>query len=191
MILESILNALANAIRDTGFVSRSCGLARFVSISSNGANATVVKAFEAPFASAEMVDASPDGNDSAITFFTAGATRVVRQDVWLMWCENEVTLTMWVNGDRVDPAQSPETAVLNRIRSTRVVPEEGSPIRSIEIMFAGDSNAQADISRFGWDRPEFQYGAYPHRIMQMTFRVSYILSTGCSNQTIAVIPKVC
>ena len=189
MILESILNALASAIRDTGFVSRSCGLARFVSISANGSNTTVVKAFQAPFAGSEMVDASPDGQESAVSFFTAGATRVLRQDVYVMQCENDVQLTLWVNGDKIAPDYSPEMVVLNTIRGTRVIPEEGSPLRSIEIMFVGD--AAPDVSRFGWDRPEFQYGGYPHRFMQLSLRVNYTLSTGCANQTVPVIAKVC
>jgi len=189
MILESIINALANAIRDTGFVSRSCGLARFVSVSANGSSTTVAKAFQSPFAGSEMVDVSPDGGESAVSFFTAGATRVLRQDVYIMQCENDVQLTMWVNGDRITPDYSPETVVVNTIRALRIVPEEGSPLRSIEVVFTGD--AAPDVSRFGWDRPEFQYGGYPHRFMQLSLRISYTLATGCANQTVPVIAKVC
>lgn len=191
-VLEGALKGLAIRIKDAGFVSKSGGLLQETTISTGGGNVVRAAAQVAPFVDGKLVDVSPNGNDTVITFFQATATRVTRQDVYLMQCENEVTITGWINGNRVvmNDNADPELAIINIIRKARFEPESGSALRSIEIDFVGD-NEGGVLSRWGWDKPEFQYGAYPHRFFQHKFRVSYTIATGCATQSVQILNPAC
>lgn len=191
-ILEAILKGLANRINGLGFVSKAGGLLAETTIVGTAQTIIRTAAQIAPFADGKLVDVSPDKGDTVNTFFTAGSTRVTRQDVYLMQMENEVTLTGWVNGNRVSRSElaSPEFAILSALQKSVVELTEGSPIRSVEIEFIGDNEGQS-ISRWGWDKPEFQYGASPHRIFQQRYRVSYTVSRGCADQSVHVLNPSC
>ncbi len=191
-VLESAIKGLAVRIKDAGFVSKSGALLQETTISTAGSNTVRAAAQIAPFADGKLVDVSPSGNDTVITFFQASATRVTRQDVYLMQCENEVTITGWINGNRVgmNDNADPELEIIKIIRKAKFTPDDGSPLRSIEIDFVGD-NEGATLSRWGWDRPEFQYGGYPHRFFQHKFKFVYTLSTGCATQSVQILNPAC
>lgn len=192
-ILEGIVKQLAMRINDLGFVSKSGGLLYEFSVSSGGANTVRTTAQIAPFVDGKLVPISPDKKETVITFFQAGPTRVLKQDLYLSQLENELTLTGWVNGDRIGREElgSPEVSILNEIRKFKSDLTTGGPLRDIEIDYSGDSEGQAPASRWGWDKPEFQYGSHPHRIFQLKFRLTYMVSKGCATQTVHVLNPAC
>lgn len=191
-VLEAIIQGLANRINDAGFVSKSGGLLYESTVSTAGGNVIRATAQVAPFADGKMIDVSPDNTQTAITFFTAGPSRVIRQDSYLMQLENEVTITGWINGNRVGTSElaDPELAVINLIRRAKFQIDQGSPLRMVDIDFIGDSQGQT-FSRWGWDKPEFQYGGHPHRMFQHKFRISYAIATGCETQSVHVFNPAC
>lgn len=190
-MLQNTIQALAQKIYDLGFVSKACGIASELFVSAAGINKRVLSAPVAPFSDNRMFEVSPDRLESAITFFQAGPTRVIRQDVFSMTLENEVSLLGWINGDKVqsDTSSDPELLVIGAIRKARFSAEDESPIRSIEIDYSGSQTP--DFSRFGWDDGKLQYGAYPHRLFHHTFRVVTVVSSGCSTASINVLGMPC
>lgn len=192
-VLESILKGLATRINDTGFVSKSGGLLQETTISAQGANIVRASAQVAPFADNKLYSLSPDAKDTCITFFQAGATRVVRQDMYIMMLENDITITGWINGERLgmNDFADPELEVLKIIRKARFKMQDGSPLRSVEIDFQTDSGSDIPVSRWGWDKPEFQYGASPHRFFQHKFKISYCVASGCATQSVQILSPAC
>jgi hypothetical protein len=190
--LESILKGLANNLAGLGFISKAGGLLQETTISTSGGNSVRTSAQVSPFSTGRLVDVCPDKNETCVTFFQAGATRVTRQDMYIMQLENEITLTGWINGNRIgiEPMQDPELQIIGAIRKARFAAEEGSPLRCIEIDFTADGEP-LNVSRWGWDKPEFQYGGHPHRLFQHKFKVSYILATGCASQSVHVLNPAC
>ena len=191
-IIEAIIKAMANQVLNLGFVSKSGGMLQETTIVSGGGNIVRTAAQIAPFVDGKIVDISPDKKETVITFFSAGATRVVRQDTYLMLCENEIVLTGWINGNRTGTTDQadPEMQILTALRNARLDPTSGGALRSLDIEFAG-SDSEVQVSRWGWDKPEFQYGAAPHRFFQQRFRASYMLSRGCSTQSVVIMNPAC
>ncbi len=191
MILESIIQQLSSKIYALGFVSKSGGLGRELIVSAAGTTRRIVSAAIAPFSDNRYFELSPDRKDSGIVFFTAGATRVIRQDVYTMTLENEIVLYGWINGEitKADQTTDPELLIVAQIRKARFKPEEGHPVRGIEIDYVGSQ--EPDFSRFGWDDAVFQYGAHPHKLFRHQFRVNYVVSVGCSTQSVTVAGAVC
>ncbi len=107
----------------------------------------------APFTDGKVVDISPDKKETVVTFFTAGATRVIRQDVYLMMCENEITLTGWINGNRTGTTDqaNPEMAILAALRNARLDPTSGGALRSVDVEFSGDN----EPLKSPWKTPPF------------------------------------
>ena len=191
-VLESILKGLAVRVKDSGFVSKSGGLLQETTIVTSGASIVRAAAQIAPFIDGKLVDVHPDSNETVVTFFQAGPSRVIRQDMYISQIENDITLIGWINGNRIRGTENadPEMAVMSIIRKARFQVDSGSPIRSVEIDFSGDNDA-IQLSRWGWDKPEFQYGAFPHRFFQQRFRISYVLATGCATQSVHVLNPSC
>lgn len=191
-VLEEILKGLAKRIHDAGFVSKAGGLMQEVSVSSAGAASFRVVSQVAPFADGKLLDMSPDSSDTAITYFTAGASRVVRQDMYTVQLENEVVLNAWINGKRIgkNPNADPMLQMLQIIRKAKFQIEDGSPLRMVEIDLS-NPDAQVNVSRYGWDDPKFQYGASPHQFFAIGFRINYILATGCQTQSVQVLNPAC
>lgn len=191
MILESIIQALAQKVYDLGFISKSGGIARELMVSAAGTNRKIVTAYVAPFSDNRAAELSPDRLTSGLTFFTVGPTRVSRQDVYTMTLENDVVLNGWINGDLVkgDATTDPELLIVGQLRKANFTTDEGHPVRRIEIDYNG--GLVADFSRYGWDETVFQYGAYPHRLFQHQFKITYIVSTGCSTASVTVAGAVC
>lgn len=191
MILESIIQSLSQRIYNLGFISKAGGIGRELMVSAAGTNRRIVSAALAPFSDNRYYELSPDRKDSGLVFFMAGATRVIRQDVYTMTLENELTLYGWINGEltKADQTSDPELLIVGQIRKARFKPEEGHSVRGIEIDYVGSQDA--DFGRFGWEDAMFQYGAHPHRLFQHQFRVNYVVSTGCSTASVTVAGAVC
>lgn len=191
-VLENIIKGLALKLNDLGFISKSGGLLQETTIVGTGATVVQTSAQIAPFADGKLVRVSPDKSETVITFFTAGATRVIRQDLYLMQLENEITLTGWINGNRTGRSElaSPEMQIMNAIKTARLDLTTGGPVRDLEIVYSGD-NEGSPVSRWGWDKPEFQYGVTPHRIFQQKYRVVYTIAQGCATQTVNILNPAC
>lgn len=190
--MEEIIKQLALRVSELGFISKSGALAQVSTATTNGANGVFVAARIAPFNKPGMQYLSPDKNESGIAFWQSSATKVIRQDVYLRWQENDITLTMWINGDRVknsDPGALLFNAV-QVIQNYRITLEVGSPIRMANIDLLGDSFGDV-VSGFGWDDTKFKYHEAPHALFQVRFRLSLMVSTGCSTPTYQIINPAC
>ena len=190
--LESVLNALAKTIAYNGFVSRAGGLLKEMTLTTSGGPSVRAMARIAPFSDNTLRDMSPDSNETCITFFTAGPTRVLRSDVWIIQCQNEVTLTGWVNGKRIagNEFADPQQEILMLLQRAKIGFDNGEPIRNIEIEYTGSAD-KPDVSRYGWDGPEFQYGMEPYYFFQHRFNFTYMLQNGCATQPVQVLSPVC
>lgn len=188
-MIEPVINELAARIGALGFVSQSCGLSREFSVSSAGEVKTVVTA--PAFPTWVSVEVSPDIAKNVITFFTASPTRVVDQNIYMMRVENEIAINGWINGDTVSmsPDSDPELEIINAVRKAGIDVSGGGSIRSVEIDYIGSE--QPDVSRFGWNEANFQYGAFPHKLFRHILKVSCVVSKGCETSTITVTAKPC
>lgn len=190
--MEEIIKELALLVGRLPFVSRSGALAQISNATAGANNGTFVMARIAPFDKAGMQYIGPDKKEMGIAFWQSGPTKVSRQDVWLRGQENELTLTVWVNGERVKEAQASDYigSVVQAIRNYRIPIADGSPIRMAEIEFQGDSYGEI-VTAYGWDGLNFKYHEQPHSLFQVKFKLTTMVSSGCSDATYAVINPYC
>lgn len=183
---------MAKEVAALGFVSRSGGLLHEVNTTAGLGEGIMTWAQVAPFDTGKMVDVSPDRAESAISFFQVGVTRVVRQDTYLTQRENEVTFTCWINGDKTKAGTGTEIEekIVAALRKFRPNIEQGSPVRSVDIEYIGDSEGEA-INKWGWEGKMLQYGQPPHLLFQHKFRVRYMVAVGCNSQTVDILNPAC
>lgn len=191
-MLPEIVKQIALQIYGLGLFSKVGALASEYSATLGDSQALYVAAQVAPFASQTAETLSPSAAERGICFFQASATRVLRQDVFLRQCENDLTFTFWANGGRLSGTQDGtlETQIINAVRSVRVAIPEGSPIRTLEIQHTGDLFGES-ANRWGWEGKMLQFNLPPHKIGQIRFRVTYTVGTGCYSQTVEVVNPAC
>jgi hypothetical protein len=184
MIIPAIIEQLAKRIYDLGYIGQSGGMVQEV------LRGTVFDIQAPVYPNPKPVNISPDRKESGITFFSVGPTRSLEQSRWLTKWENELTLTGWLNGDRLTEIEMAEMGVFNAMRGTIVMPE-GHPVRSVTLEFAGDNEGQPIGERWGWTDPAYQYGKLPYRLFQHRYRLTYWVGAGCAPVTSAVLQPAC
>jgi hypothetical protein len=191
-MIEQIIKEMALKVASVGFVSKSGGLMQEANTTAGNGDVIMTLAQVAPFASNALIDVSPDRNESAISFFRASPTRIVRQDTYLTLRENDLTFTCWINGNKTseEPGTSAEEMIVQALRSYRVPIGEGGPIRMAEIEYLGDNTGE-QINRWGWENKMLRYNEAPHRLFQHRFKITYAVATGCYSQTVHVLNPAC
>jgi len=180
MILEKIIDVLAERVAQTGFVSMSGGLLREVwAAKPEGGSRKLPAAIVA--GRTELAHFTPDGSEAAMTWWEASATRVRQQGASAMHLENDLRLFAWLNTERLRPRDplTAELALLKQVRDT-VFDTEGSPVRRASVQYMGDDSADtgAFSSRFGFDEAEHQMLLPPFKLIAMRFKVSYSVALG-------------
>ena len=191
-MIEGAIKELAKRIAQLGFISKSGALAQVSNTTAGTGTGSFVMAQVYPFDKPGMAYVSPDKSETGIAFWQCGPTKVTRQDGYLNACENDLTLTVWVNGDRVkngsQSAFSAEIyAALNRFR---IPVEDGSPVRMAEITPNGDTLGDR-VQGFGWEALTLKYDELPHVLFQVKFKLFTLVSSGCQTQTYQVINAAC
>ena len=191
-MLENIIKSMANQVKALGFISKAGGLLSEANTTAGAGESIMTWAQVAPFLSGKMEDVSPDKNETGVSFFRVGPTRITRQDTYLTQRENEVVFTCWINGNKVREAEgsSAEEAIVVALRLFKVPITEGSPIRLFEIEYAGDNMGES-INRWGWENKMLQYNQPPNKLFQLKFLLRYTVATGCMNQTIDILNPAC
>ena len=187
MIVPEIIQQMATKIANLGYISQSGTIVQEVERA--GKFDIQAKTYTSQFTKA--VNISPDAKESAITFFQVGPTRVLDSNTWLDSMENELTLTGWLNGNRLTELDLAEQGIMSALRNFRFDKPTGSPIRNLVVEFAGDNEGQAIGDRWGWTAPEFQYGKAPYRLFQLRFKLTYFVSRGCNPVASAVLKPAC
>ena len=191
-MLENIIKSMAIQVKSLGFISKAGGLLHEVNTTAGAGESIMTWAQVAPFSSGKMEDVSPDKNETGVSFFRVGPTRITRQDTYLTQRENEAVFTCWLNGNKVREAEgsSAEEAIVAALRLFKVQITQGSPIRLFEIEYAGDNTGEA-VNRWGWENKMLQYNQHPHKLFQLKFTLRYMVATGCMNQTIDILNPAC
>ncbi len=188
MIVPEIIQQMATKIANLGYISQSGGILREVEQQGK----INVEALVYPFSTgAKAKPISPDRGESGITFFQVGPTRVLNSNVWLDTMENELTLTGWLNGNRLTEVEAAEMGILAVLSHFRYAMPTGSPVRQLSVEFAGDNEGQPIGDRWGWTAPEFQYGKAPYRLFQLRFKLTYFMARGCAPVTSTVLKPIC
>ena len=187
MIVPEIIQQMATKIAQLGYISQSGTIMQ--EVERGGKFDIQAKTYKDGFAKA--VNISPDAKESGITFFQVGPTRVLASNVWLDTMENELTLTGWLNGNRLTEMETAEIGIMAAIRYFQFDRPTGSPIRNLDVEFAADNEGQPIGDRWGWTAPEFQYGKAPYRLFQLRFRMTYFMSRGCAPVTSTVLKPAC
>ena len=187
MIVPEIIQQMATKIANLGYISQSGAIVQ--EVERGGKFDIQAKTYKDGFAKA--VNISPDAKEGGITFFQVGPTRVLNSNTWLDSMENELTLTGWLNGNRLTEVEAAEMGILTALRNFRYAMPTGSPVRQLVVEFAGDNEGQPIGDRWGWTAPEFQYGKLPYRLFQLRFKLTYFVARGCSPVASAVLKPAC
>jgi hypothetical protein len=194
MILEQITQLLALKIRALGFVSRPGALAREVHVKIGRADIVrrLPGAMIAPFEKPDLFHLAPDARESAITWFEAGPTRVVRQGASMVVMENEIRLMMWLNSKRIaGEIVTAEMSIVAAVRHFLYNPDDSYPLRSLEIEYLGDIPGEPIrlLSRWDFNEAENQLTLYPYRVACHRFLVTYATGLGhCASGVMATNP---
>ena len=192
MTFEAIIKQLASQVSALGFISKCGALAQISNTTAGTGSGVLVSAQVHPFNSPGMVSISPDRKESGISFFRAQPTRITNQNVWLRQQENDVLLTVWVNGDKTKAGPDVDYSMLiqNALKRYRVQIEQGSPIRTATIEVLGDSLGEI-VTGFAWDGANFRYHEHPHKLFQIRLKITCNVAQGCSTATVQVINPAC
>lgn len=183
-MLEPVINSLAIAIADTGIVSRSGNIAEEIAVrQSDGSIRRVPAANVAPFKTGDLLPIVPDDIETALAWWEAGPTQVRRQTEYTMQLQNECRLLMWINTSRLSPGDAgiAQRAIVNAVLSATYPIEDGDPIRGVIVEYAGQVFDE-QLSKFGWDSPEFQVSMPPYKLAAHRFTVTYTVSNNCAPQ---------
>ena len=187
MIVPDIIHQMATKIGQLGYISQSGSIVQ--EVERGGVIDVEAKTYQKQFGKA--VNVSPHSGESGITFFQVGPSRVLDSNVWLDTIENELTLTGWLNGNRLTEPDLAEMGILAVLHNFRYAMPTGSPVRQLSVEFAGDNEGQPIGDRWGWTAPEFQYGKLPYRLFQLRFKLTYFVARGCSPVTSTVLKPAC
>lgn len=187
MIVPEIIQQMASKIAQLGYISQSGTIVQ--EVERGGKFDIQAKTYKDGFSKA--VNISPDAKESGITFFQVGPTRVLDSNVWLDTIENELTLTGWLNGNRLTEVEAAEMGILAVLSHFRYTMPAGSPVRQLSVEFTGDNEGQPIGDRWGWTAPEFQYGKAPYRLFQLRFKLTYFMARGCAPVTSTVLKPIC
>lgn len=190
MTFNDIINQYAGAVYSTGLLSKCGGLAQVSNVSAAGTNQTVVIAPVYPFADAKQYTISPDSKESGIAFFRASATQITRQSAYLHERRNTVTLTVWINGDKVKQGDgfSAFALIQDTVRRFRPTLSDGQ-YRKVSMQPTG--NVTDGIERYGWDGLKFKYHEAPHMLFNIEFQFQAWVSAGCATPTYQIVNPVC
>lgn len=192
MTFEAIIQDYCKAVMECGFVSKCGGLAQVGNVSTPGGNQTVVIANIYPFETGTYSTISPDKKETGIAFWRASATRVTKQNAYLSEHENTLTLTVWVNGDKVKLSSAMDAKLfLQRLISRhKLTIDQNSPYRSVSVEFIGDSTGEV-VTGYGWDGLAFKYHEQPHSLFNLQFRFTAFVAAGCATPTAHIVSPVC
>lgn len=192
MTFEAIIKQLSGQLYRLGFLSKCAGLAQVSNTTAGTGTGQIVSAQVWPFNTGGMVSISPDRKESGICFFRASPTRITNQNVWLRQQENDVTLVVWINGDKAKPGPDADYSIIiqNHLKKYRIELEAGSPIRTATIDILGDSLGEV-VTGYGWDASGFKYHESPHQLFQVRLRVTSTVAQGCHTATVNVINPSC
>jgi hypothetical protein len=192
MTFEAIIQEYSKAVIESGFVSKVGGLAQVANVSTAGGNQTIVSAKLFPFESGTYSTISPDKKETGIAFWRASPTRITRQSAYLSEHQNTVTLTVWVNGDKVKLSSDMDAVMYLQKLIAGYSPQidSNSPYRKVSMEFIGDSLGEV-VTGYGWDGLNFKYHEHPHRLFNLQFRFSAFVGAGCATPTFHIVSPVC
>lgn len=179
MILEKILNRLAESVARFGFVTTSAGLARDLIITqSDGTKRTVPAAFV--HGKEDMQPILPNMDDVCVCWWAAGATNVGRQSVYIDSLSNIATLSIWIDSDKIAGSTADvELQIINQIQRFRYAGD--GVVLSLEIQYQGDVAPQDHIlpGVFRTEEAEEQLMTFPFILSQHRFQIFYTISKNC------------
>lgn len=192
MTFEAIIQEYSKALQGVEFLSVIGGLAQVSSVSMPSGNGTVVIASIAPFETGHRQTISPDKNTSGLCFWRASPTQITRQSAYLSEHQNTLTLTVWVNGDRVKMSSDMDAVMYLQKLIVGHKPniDSNSPYRRVSMEFVGDNGSEV-VTGFGWDGLQFKYHEHPHRLFNLQFRFTAFVGAGCNTPDAYVLSPVC
>ncbi len=191
MTFDSIIKQYAGAVYSTGIVSKAMGLAQVSNVSANGAAQTIVTGEIFHFATGKHETISPDSRESGISFFRASAMQITRQSAFLSELRNTVTLTVWINGDKVKPngEQDLQMFILSTLQKFTPAIDANSSFRKVSL--TPSNNVIEGVPAYGWDGLKFKYHERPHVLFNLEFQFQAWVSAGCNTPTFNVTHPVC
>lgn len=191
MTFDSIVKQYAEAVYNTGVVSRCMGLAQVSNVATAGTTQTIVTGEVYPFNTGRRETISPDSKESGISFFRASAMQITKQSAFLSEMRNTLTLTVWINGEKVksNGEQDIQMMLASTLKRFQPVIDSQSSFRRVSL----DTNEYASegVQAYGWDGLKFKYNEAPHMLFNIQFQFQAWVSAGCSTPTYNVISPVC